>query len=417
MDSSKDLSIGSVEAPAVIARLNDQPKTQHKKNRRKRITFFVLLALAVLIAVAVAVPVVVLKNRNRRTYTDDELYFPTGYNGTTGMNGAIGGRRGAGSSARPAPNASIYDQLVVFGSSYSDNAHPREPRYAGTYAPTEGGYWERRWSNGPVWTEHLRDYLGNATVSGSSDASNSSPRIMTHLNYAYGGATTNNSIHGTGAPDTGQQMQMWLAERDTSKKALIAMFTTTNDISTTFSDYLRNDTSVSGNLNASLAVIASSAQSLVEQLRGLIPSTSSSTGAVAPDYLVLPILPVNLATQSRNIARDQGRRWSDVEPIMKAITERYNRVLMQGARSLASALGNRGTVFTYDVPAWFYAIQEHPSRFGIRDTSTPCTNVGCTSPGRYVWWDHIHLVTTIQQRLANTVSQIVLFSNRTVPVE
>lgn len=415
MDTSKDLSIGSVEGPAVIARLNDQPKTQQKKkNRRKRITLVLLLALAIVVAVAVAVPVVLLKNRNRRTYTDDELYFPTGYNGTTGMNGAIGGRRSAGRSNRPAPNASIYDDLVVFGSSYSDNAHARQARYLGTLAPTEGGYWQRRWSNGAVWTEYLRDYLGNASV--TNNATNSTPRAVSHLNYAYGGATTNNSIHGAGAPDTGQQMQMWLAERDTNHKALIAMFTTTNDISTTFSDYLRNDTSVSGNLNASLAVIASSAQSLVNQLRGLIPSNNSNTGAIAPDYLILPILPVNLATQSRNIARDQGRQWNEVEPIMKTITERYNSVLMQGARSLASTLGNRGTVFTYDVPAWFYAIQERPSRYGIRDASTPCTNVGCTNPGRYVWWDHIHLVTTMQQRLANTVSQIVLFSNRTVPV-
>lgn len=105
-------------------------------------------------------------------------------------------------------------------------------------------------------------------------------------------------------------------------------------------------------------MIASSAQSLVNQLRTLIPSNDSSgrdnASSSLPgriDFLILPILPVNLATQSRNIARDNNRRWNDVEPIVKAITEHYNKVLMQGARGIARSLQNRGNVFTYDVPA------------------------------------------------------------------
>lgn len=64
--------------------------------------------------------------------------------------------------------------------------------------------------------------------------------------------------------------------------------------------------------------------------------------------------------------------------------------------------------------SWFYAMQDHPSRYGVRDPSSPCTAVGCSNPSRYVWWDHIHLVTSVQQRLANTVAELILHSNKTI---
>lgn len=75
-----------------------------------------------------------------------------------------------------------------------------------------------------VWTEYLRDYLGNATLKSHENTNITTPlpSVVTHLNYAFGGATTNNSIHPTGAPDTGQQIQMYSNQRTASAKALVS---------------------------------------------------------------------------------------------------------------------------------------------------------------------------------------------------
>lgn len=179
--------------------------------------------------------------------------------------------------------------------------------------------------------EYLKDYLG--------------PNV-THLNYAYGGATTNNSIHLAGSPDTSQQMTTyWQQDYNANLKPIVAMFTTTNDITATFRDYLSAGSPIYQNRTAALSVISQSAQSLVNQLAGLIPS---DTSAMAPDYLILPILPVELTPQSRQIAVDAAATTDAV----RDITRRYNSVLLDGASSIAGRLGSRGSVFTYDVPRY-----------------------------------------------------------------
>lgn len=178
--------------------------------------------------------------------------------------------------------------------------------------------------------EYLRDYLG--------------PNNVTHLNYAYGGATTNNSIHFANSPDTSQQMATYLSEDYVANaKPIVAMFTTTNDITATFRDFLSSTSSIYQNRSAALSVISQSAQSLVNQLGNLIPADSNAT---APDYLILPILPVELTPQSNQIARDANTTTDAI----RDITRRYNSVLLQGAKDIAARLGPRGRVYTYDVP-------------------------------------------------------------------
>jgi hypothetical protein len=68
-----------------------------------------------------------------------DMVFPTGYAGT-GKNGLIG----SSSRASASTSGGQYAQLLAFGSSYSDNAHPRQlPKYASSLSPP--GYYENRW--------------------------------------------------------------------------------------------------------------------------------------------------------------------------------------------------------------------------------------------------------------------------------
>lgn len=268
-----------------------------------------------------------------------------------------------------------------------------------------------------VWVEYLKDYLG-------SD--------VTHLNYAYGGATTNNSIHLANSPDTSQQMATYMQENYTADaKPIVAMFTTTNDITATFRDYLSLTSGIYQNRSSAMSVISQSAQSLVNQLARLIPSDTSAT---APDYLILPILPVELSPQSRQLAADANATTDAIGDI----TRQYNRVLLDGARSIARQLGSRGSVFTYDVPryvvhaaflpnfaglrltcvacssSWYYAMVDNPSKYSLQRIQKGYTQDGSGSVTSYLWYDHLHLPTHLQRHLAR-LSANIIFNTTTMP--
>jgi hypothetical protein len=145
-------------------------------------------------------------------------------------------------------------------------------------------------------------------------------------------------------PDTSQQMATYMQEAYTpGVKSLVAMFTTTNDIMATFNNYLDSTNPIYHNNESASAVISQSAQSLINQLYTLIPANSSD---VAPDYLILPILPVELTPFAKSTALQGGTSTDAV----RDITRQYNAVLMEGARAIAKRLGSRGNVYTYDVP-------------------------------------------------------------------
>lgn len=90
----------------------------------RKIVFSLILGLAVAVAIAVAVPLVVLRRKDKRTFSEQELFFPAG-----SSSGVFGSRK----------SVQQYDILIVTGSSYSDNAHPRAANLARTMAGD--GYW------------------------------------------------------------------------------------------------------------------------------------------------------------------------------------------------------------------------------------------------------------------------------------
>ena len=263
------------------------------------------------------------------------------------------------------------------------------------------------WSNGPVWVTYLQRLLGGDRV--------------THLNYAYGGATIQRTLSPSGPPTAGEQIQTYLSQLATnasadaslySRKSLVPTFTTTNDINSVWRNYLDPSNADYANLTTARSVIRQSASQFIEELRALIPRTgvNASSSAYdrmqkAPDFLILPILPVELTPQSRQLARDANMTVEGVAEITKA----YNTALVQGARSLASTLGSRGNVFTHDVPrcaspacqfarslgcdanvatpcSWFYRMNSSLADYGISRIDAGCSQVGCSNPRRYVWW-------------------------------
>lgn len=138
----------------------------------------------------------------------------------------------------------------------------------------------------------------------------------------------------------------WYKEHDyrPDVKPIVAMFTTTNDITVTFKEFNNRTDQHYQDRTVAWSAITRSAQSLVNQLQALIPN---DTSAIAPDFLIMPILPVEMAPTSSEIA--EGLKTT--MDVMREVTKEYNKILMEGAKGIARELGSRGTVYTYDVPS------------------------------------------------------------------
>ena len=67
-------------------------------------------------------------------------------------------------------SAEAYERVVVFGDSLSDNGNTATRTFG--FSPGPAPHWNGRYSNGPVWTEHLITALGLSSTS---------------VNYAHGG--------------------------------------------------------------------------------------------------------------------------------------------------------------------------------------------------------------------------------------
>lgn len=138
----------------------------------------------------------------------------------------------------------------------------------------------------------------------------------------------------------------WYKEHDyrSDLKPVVAMFTTTNDITVTFKEFNNRTDQHCQDRDVAWSAITRSAESLINQLHGLIPEDTSAT---APDYLIMPILPVEMAPTSTEIVEGLQTTMD----VMREVTKEYNKILMRGAQEIARQLGSRGTVYTYDVPS------------------------------------------------------------------
>lgn len=155
----------------------------------------------------------------------------------------------------------------------------------------------------------------------------------------------------------------------------------TNPIIGTFVRFWDSDDLIYQNRSAAMDVISQAALSLTRQLSGLIPS---DTSLIAPDFLILPILPVEITPRARELAE----QYNTTIDMVRDITIRYNEVMLEGAKDISASLGrdSRGNVFTYDVVAWMYSMQAHPENYGLISATEGCSLIGCSNPKEYIFW-------------------------------
>jgi phospholipase/lecithinase/hemolysin len=296
--------------------------------------------------------------------------------------------------------APSFSRVVVFGDSLSDTGNVR----ARTSAKSSGAidypshtfnYDNGRFTNDTdtdpashtylgVWHEQLaRSFLGLPAASNSLGGASG-------LDYAFGGATTNNGTHqevestflgdvSITIDDMGKQMDDYFAQHVIDASALYIVWGGSNDI--------RND-DTSANVTATVGRVAN----LVSRL--------ATAGA---QYIMVPNV-APLGDTPRYAGTAQGATKN------QAVAE-YRKELAGSLDALQGTLASQGfTPAIYRADQWADTVRifSNGPRFGFTNISNSAQGNSSANPDQYIFWDDLHPTTAGHYRLALTAYNAIV---------
>jgi phospholipase/lecithinase/hemolysin len=242
-----------------------------------------------------------------------------------------------------------YDNLYVFGDSYCDVGN--------IYAATGGAvpaapYYNGRFSNGPIWLDHVAGFLGvplTASLLGGTD-------------YAFGGAwvTAPQPITGGFIPSVPQQVGLYLLKHGgkADPKALYVIEGGGNDI-------LDTTTGTPKALAYQIAVGIVQSEQMLRQ--------AGAKHFVIPNLLNVAILPAAAGNTAFASAASSA-------------TNKYLSQLLAPEEELPGIHILRMNVFSL-----INAVGTDPTHFGFTDLTNPCvTTTLCADPDHTFFWDTHH---------------------------
>lgn len=243
-----------------------------------------------------------------------------------------------------------YDALYVFGDSYCDvgnifavtgGAEPASPYYNG------------RFSNGPIWLDHVAGFLGVSLT----------PYVLGGTDYAFGGAwvTEDQSIPGGGTiPSVPDQVKLYLAHHGdkADPNALYVLEGGGNDI---------------------LDTTAGSPQTLGRNIaEGLVDSEQQLRKAGARHFVIPYLFNVGLLPAAAgNVS---------FATAASAATNKWLDELLPIEQCLEGVHITRLNVFSL-----LNAVETDPVHFGFANVVDPClTPAVCADPDHTFFWDTHH---------------------------
>ncbi|HMO87060.1 MAG TPA: SGNH/GDSL hydrolase family protein [Lacipirellulaceae bacterium] len=277
---------------------------------------------------------------------------------------------GGGDAAGLAPSG-----VVVFGDSLSDMGNISSATLGFVPGST---YFSGRFSNGPVWVEHLAAALGAGPLATSRSGGN---------NFAYGGALTSGAsgVGGVFIRDIDEQLADFFAARTVDPQALYVVWAGANDL-------------FDGQTNVHVPI------------NNLAAAISSLVAAGARQVLV-PNLP--LLGQIPEYNRDGA-----ASAAFDQFSLQYNAALAARVEQLAAA-NLQTTFYQLDVAAIFTDAIARPAAWGLTNVTDPAAP-GLTSgalfynrsrivpnPQQYLFWDAIHPTATVHRILGEYAGRLL----------
>jgi outer membrane lipase/esterase len=240
-----------------------------------------------------------------------------------------------------------YDSLVVFGDSYCDvgnifaltgGAEPAPPYYNG------------RFSNGPIWLDHVAGFLGVPLK----------PSALGGTGYAFGGAWVTEGKSFTGVPSVVEQVELYLSQHGgkADPNALYILEGGGNDIL---------DTTSHSPETLGLHIAEGLAYS------ELLLREAGAKHFIIPDLFNVALLPAaagNTAFAAK--ASDATNKSLDELLAFEQLIEGIHIIRM-------------------NVFGLLKAVQTDPTHFGFTDITDPCLTTGvCADPDHTFFWDTHH---------------------------
>jgi phospholipase/lecithinase/hemolysin len=285
-------------------------------------------------------------------------------------------------AAFPASDCSAqYTGLYAFGDSLSDlgntynalggSANDQSIYNLIDYTASPGRYDAGRWSNGPLWIEHLNNKLGLPALQRNSGTL----ALASGTNFAYGGATSGPGYKDFVVANLQTQVASYVTLAGAaSSTGLCTVWAGGNDVI----DYIAAS---SPNTPAGINQLATT------MATNVATAVTTLYNAGARDFLVanLPALgdkPSYVNTPNQAFAND--------------IVSAYNVKLAQSIFSLESQLVGLNLT-PWDVYTDFNGILQNPGSFGFTNTTVgafsgagPYPGTVVANPDQHVFWDDTH---------------------------
>ena len=227
-----------------------------------------------------------------------------------------------------------YSDLLVFGDSLSDMGNARSTLNVPDVPP----YWQGRFSNGPVWIEHVGDRIGLSTSIGTGSS--------TGDNRAFGGSQTGAGYSYVVLPNVGTQISAYLANVQSTipSGSIVALWAGGNDF-------------LYGSANSN--VIITNMEVHIRQL-----STAGATEFIIPNLPPLELTPEIL---SRSQAQQSTIRSEVIS---------YNQKLASLVGNLSAELSL--TIHMVDAWSIFHEIVQNEDHLGFTDTQSAACRGGAS---------------------------------------
>jgi len=251
----------------------------------------------------------------------------------------------AGAAAHAA--TPTYDNLYVFGDSYCDVGN--------IFAVTGGAepaapYYNGRFSNGPIWVDHVAGFLGVPLK----------PEVLGGTDYAFGGAWVTEPEAITGVPSVPEQVKLYLGQHGgkADPNALYILEGGGNDILDTTS-------------HSPEALGLQIAEGLAYS--ELLLREAGARHFIIPDLFNVSLLPA----AAGNVA---------FAAEASAATNQSLDELLAFEQLLEGVYIVRMNVFSL-----LNAVETDPTHFGFTDVTNPClTTAVCSDPDHTFFWDTHH---------------------------
>lgn len=271
----------------------------------------------------------------------------------------------------PASAASTFSALIDFGDSLSDVGNVYALTNGGT--PGTPGYYDGRFSNGPIWVEDLGQSLGLGAPTPSLTGGN---------DYAYGGVTSGTGYTDLALPNIETQVDGWTATNTATPSDLFTVLGGANDL---------------------LNYLSGTGTTTPKQAADNIATSVQALYADGARNILVGNLP-NLGLTPRFIGAGTAAQTASAGASVEFDTEL--------ATDLGSISSTSPGLNLYDLNLYaiFNEVVADPAAYGLTDVTDQAytgdnnfagNGTAVSNPSQYLFWDSIHPTTTGHALLAD----------------